>query len=213
MLGPQGYLDKRWIAAKDRLSFRIRFENNPQFATAPAQNIFIRQAIDPRININSLRLSSFGFGHYTFTVPDNTSFYTTRLDVRDSLKIFVDVIAGIDITKHEIFWSFKSIDPITGRAPEDALVGILPVNDTAINRFNDTLQKPGEGYVTYLINTKSNVATGDTVSAKAIIVFDTNEEIPTNTWVNSIDAVAPTSKALAAQVQKRYDYYKLVGTG
>jgi hypothetical protein len=202
ILGPHGYLDKRWVAAKDRLSFRIRFENNPQFATAPAQNIFIRQAIDPRININSLRLGSFGFGHYTFPVPDNTSFYTTRLDVRDSLKIFVDVIAGIDITKHEIFWSFKSIDPLTGRAPEDALVGILPVNDTAINRFNDTLQKPGEGYVTYLINTKPSVATGDTVSAKAIIVFDTNEEIPTNTWVNSIDAVAPTSKALAAQVNK-----------
>ncbi|MBO9562798.1 MAG: T9SS type A sorting domain-containing protein [Niastella sp.] len=201
ILGPEGYEVPKWVSINDRLEYRIRFENNPQFATAPAQNVYVNLPVHPNININSVRLGSFGFGKYTFPVPENTSYYTTRLDMRDSLGLFVDLTAGIDITKHEVFWIFKSIDPRTGQAPTDAMAGFLPVNDTAITRFNDSIPKPGEGFVNFLVTSKRGLQTGDTVAGKAVIVFDTNEEIPTNTWTNTIDAVAPASRINLATVQ------------
>lgn len=194
ILGPYGYdTIAKWVSIKDRIEYRVRFENDPRTATAPAQNVFVHIPVHPGLNINSLKLGGFGFGHYTFQVPDNTSYYSARLDVRDSLNLFVDVTAGIDITKHEVFWIFKSIDPVTGVAPTNALSGFLPVNDTSINRFNDTLPKKGEGYVNFRLLPRTSLNTGDTVSAKATIVFDTNEEIPTNIWTNTIDAVSPGS--------------------
>ncbi|MET0465387.1 MAG: T9SS type A sorting domain-containing protein [Chitinophagaceae bacterium] len=194
ILGPIGYdTTIKWISIRDRIEYRVRFENDPKLATAPAQNVFIHIPVHPRINASSLRLGGFGFGSYTFTVPDNQSHYTARLDCRDSLNVFVDVTAGIDVVKNEVFWIFRSIDPLTGQAPADALTGFLPVNDTAINRFNDTLPKPGEGYVSFRLVAKTDALTGDTVAEKATIVFDTNEEIPTNVWSNTIDALPPSS--------------------
>lgn len=192
--GPRGFGEKQVVSVKDKLKFTVRFENDPKIATAPAQNVFIHVPVDPRININTLQLSGIGFGNFNFTVPENSSFYSTRLDVKDSLGLYVDFTAGIDITKHEIFWIFKSIDPATGQPPTNALIGFLPVNDTTINRFNDTIPKIGEGYVSYLIAPKKDLVTGDSVAAKAAIIFDTNETIPTNTWTNIIDAVAPVSQ-------------------
>lgn len=211
ILGPEGYEVPKWVSIKDRLEYRIRFENNPQFATAPAQNVYVHLPIHPNININSVRLGSFGFGHYTFPVPENTSYYSTRLDVRDSLGLYVDLTAGIDVTKNEVFWIFKSIDPATGQTPANAMAGFLPVNDTTITRFNDSIPKPGEGFVNFLVIAKKGLQTGDTVAGKAVIVFDTNEEIPTNTWTNTVDAVAPASRINLATVQ--HDTITLHWTG
>lgn len=192
--GPKGYAQQQWVSIKDKMPFTIRFENNAQFATAPAQNVFIHLPIDPKIDINSFRLSSFGFGQYNYTVPENTAYYNTRLDLQDSLGIYVDVIAGVDIIKNEAFWTLRSIDHATGNAPTDAVRGFLPVNDTMTNMVTDTLPGKGEGYVSFTIAPQSGLATGDTVLAKATIIFDSNEEIPTNIWVNTIDAIAPVSR-------------------
>ncbi|MGV3505399.1 MAG: DUF7619 domain-containing protein [Adhaeribacter sp.] len=211
IIGPQGFQEKQWVAGKDKLKYTIRFENNPEFATAPAQNVYVNLPVDPKININSLRLSDFGFWFYNFKVPENSTFYTKRLDVRDSLNVYVDVTAGIDIAKNEVFWIFQSIDPITGLAPTNALDGFLPVNDTTITRFNDNTPKKGEGFVSFIISPKKTAATQDTVRAQATIIFDTNEPIPTNTWVNTIDAVAPSSEVQAFTVSQ--DTVKLSWAG
>ena len=40
----------------------------------------------------------------------------------------------------------------------------------------------------------SNANTRDSINEQASIIFDDNEIVPTNTWSNIIDAVAPTSK-------------------
>jgi hypothetical protein len=133
-------------------------------------------------------LSDFGFGDFAFQVPPNSTFYTKRLDVRDSLGIFVDIIAGIDIIKNELFWIFESIDPMTGFSPVDATVGFLPVNDS--------IRRLGEGFVSYTIMPKTTVTTRDTITAQASIIFDVNEAIETNIWLNTIDAIAPTSKVV-----------------
>lgn len=186
--GPQGYDTLHWIPKNQVMPFTIRFENDPVFATAPAQRVAINLKVDTNINIFSYRMSTFGFGSFVFQVPANTTFYSQRIDVRDSLGVFVDILAGIDVIKNELFWIFESIDPLTGQSPIDARVGFLPVNDSIFRR--------GEGFVSYTILPKSSVTSGDTMAAQAIIVFDVNEAIATNVWENTIDALPPTSKVL-----------------
>ncbi len=199
IVGPTGYDTPQWMAGKDQFQYMIRFENDPDFATAPAQKVTIRMPVDSQMNVFSFQLGEFGFGSYRYTVPNNSSFYSDRLtNTADSLNVFVDVTAGIDVTKNEAFWIFESVDPVTGLVPEDALTGFLPVNDTTINRFNDTITKPGEGFVTFLLKPKLIVQTGDSVTHKASIVFDINAPIPTNTWSNILDAKPPSSRVLPA---------------
>ena len=193
IIGPTGYGDPQWMSVNDQFGYTIRFENDPDFATAPAQIVRINCPIDNTLNIYSFRLSDFGFGAFTFQVPDNSTFYSERLDVIDSLGVYVDVTAGIDITKNEVFWIFESIDPLTGLAPEDAFTGFLPVNDSTVTIYTDTTTQQGEGFVSFTIYPANAAITGDTVSEQASIVFDQNAAIPTNIWTNIIDAFGPAS--------------------
>lgn len=193
IIGPEGYDTPRWVSAEEVLPYKILFENDPDFATGPAQTVTIYQPLDEHVNPSTFRLGSFGFGNYVFTIPPNRSIYSERLDVIDGLGIYVDVLAGVDFNERQAFWIFKSIDPATGLAPDDAFTGFLPVNDTTINFYNDTIPKPGEGFVNYSIRSADDVVTGDSISAQAGIVFDLNAPVITNTWVNIVDAFPPTS--------------------
>lgn len=188
IIGPKGYDSLfKWVSVKDNLPYKILFENDPDFATAPAQKVIIYMPIHPKLNPNSLRIGDFGFGSFTFTVPPNTAVYTKRLDVRDSLGVLLDVTAGLDAANRRAFWVFESIDPATGLAATlPAGGGFLPVNDSTKGN--------GEGYVTLTIQPVSNAQTGDTVATQASIFFDTEDPLTTNTWSNIVDAVAPTSK-------------------
>ncbi|MBK9336194.1 MAG: hypothetical protein IPM98_06260 [Lewinellaceae bacterium] len=185
MIGPEGFGDPKWVSVKDNLPYTIRFENDPDFATAPAQRVEIEHILDPNLNLFSLRLGDFGFGNMTFNVPPNSTFFNSRLDVQDSLGIFVDVTAGIDVAANRAFWIFQSVDPLTGLAPSDPLKGLLPVNDTITRR--------GEGFVSFTVKPKNSSMTGDSIIAEAAIVFDENETINTPEIFNVIDALPPTS--------------------
>jgi Zn-dependent metalloprotease len=186
MLGPPGYGEPRWVSVNDRLPYTIRFENDPNAATAPAQKVVIEHVPDEDLNLFSFQLGDFGFANQIFTVPPNQTYYSKRLDLRDSLGVYVDVNAGIDITQNKVFWIFQSVDPATGLPPTSPLLGLLPVNDTLLHN--------GEGFVNFTIKPKTTAATGDTVLAKAAIVFDQNETIYTPEIFNVIDAVAPVSQ-------------------
>ena len=185
IIGPEGYGDEKWVSTFETLPYRIRYENDPDFATAPAQQVTIHHPLDTNVDIRTFRLAEFGFANFRFDVPENTISYSKRLDLRDSMGIYVDVIAGIDVTKREAFWIFSSIDPSTGLPPDDANAGFLPVNDTSV--------QDGEGYVDYTIRARSDAQTRDSIRAIAEIVFDDNEEIVTPKIFNLIDAVAPAS--------------------
>jgi hypothetical protein len=191
IIGPTGY-EKivgsdtlKWVSAKQTLSYRILFENDPDFATAPAQNIRIELPIHPKLNPSSFRVGDFGFANMEFSIPENSAIYTRRLDVRDSLHVYVDVTAGIDVVNRKAFWIFQAIDPVTGLSTTvPANLGVLPVNDS-LHR--------GEGFLTLTLLPVSSVVTRDTITAQASIVFDSEETIITNRWVNIVDAGAPTS--------------------
>ena len=188
IIGTPGYdTTKKWVSVNSILSYKILFENSPDFATAPAQNVTIYMPIQAKLNPNSIRLGDFGFGSFVFNMPPNTTSFTTRLDLVDSLGVLVDVTAGLDITNNRAFWVFQSIDPVTGLSSTlSPNTGFLPINDTAKGN--------GEGFVSLTLQPVSTAKTQDTTSGKASIIFDQENPIPTNSWRNTVDAVAPTSK-------------------
>jgi len=183
--GPAGYGDEQWISKDDNIPYVIRFENDPEFATAPAQMVEVRHPFNVNVSKFTFRLTDFGFGDFVYLVPANKTFYSERIDVVDSLGVFVDIIAGIDVVNNEAFWIFQSIDPLTGLPPNDPFLGFLPVNDSITHR--------GEGYVSFKIEAANSVVTGDSICAYADIVFDINETITTNVWCNTVDAFPPSS--------------------
>ncbi|MBR4536767.1 MAG: T9SS type A sorting domain-containing protein [Bacteroidales bacterium] len=183
--GPAGYDEERHFVNKsDKMNYTIDFENDPEFAMAPASRVQITYDVPDQQRLASFRLADFGFGDFVFTVPSNVSSYSQRLDVSDSLGVWVDVNAGIDIVNNQVFWIFQSIDPATGAEPVSSQMGFLPINDSL---------EHGQGYVSFYINPESTVQTGDTVGAEALIVFDDNAPIGTNVWTNTFDVTAPTS--------------------
>jgi hypothetical protein len=197
--GPTGVTIKKWMAAKDVYGYKVRYENDPKFANGPAQKVIIQIPIHPDFNIHSLRLGDFGFGKFIFNVPPNSPSYYTRLDLKDSLGLMVDVLAGINVVTREAIWIFQSIDPNTGDQPLDAMAGFLPVNDTT-TREGENNNGNGEGFVTFSLTPDETTVTGDIVSAQAGIIFDINAPVMTNIEENTIDAVAPTSKITLATV-------------
>lgn len=205
IVGPQGYGPPKYVAKSSNQPYTIHFENTPEFATAPALKVNIDAPFDPNIDMFTLRLGDFGFGNNVFSVPPNSAFYNTRLDLRDSLGILVDVTAGIDVPGHKAFWIFQSIDPVTGVEPNDPLKGFLPVNDSLTNN--------GEGFVSFTQKAKSSTNTGDTIHAMASIVFDINEPLPTNNWANVIDALPPVStvNALPATTDSTHFVVSITG--
>jgi len=185
IIGPEGQPDVHWVSVKDRLPYTILYENSIE-ATAPAKYVRITTPIEPKQDAGSFQLGDFGFNSTTFTMPPNTAAYYNRLDVRDSLGLFVDITAGYDQLNNVAFWEFQSIDPVTLMPPSDPLKGFLLMQDS-----NSLVY--GHGFVNFSIKPKQNALTLDTIGARADIVFDDNDTIPTNIHTNTIDAFAPVS--------------------
>jgi len=190
--GNIGYGEPQFVAQTEKLNYTARYENDPDFATAPATRVEITVPISDKQNIRSFRLGDFGFGSFLFTVPQNSTNYYQRLNVADSLGVWVDATAGIDITKNEAFWIFQAIDPQTGIEPTSSQMGFLPVNNKDIGN--------GEGYVNFSILPATSTQTGDSILAQASVVFDDNAALETNVWSNVIDAGSPQSKLTGVQI-------------
>jgi hypothetical protein len=199
--GPDGFGDARWVRADATMPYRIRFENDPVLANAPARTVVITLPVDPTIDLRSFRVTGFGFGGREFEVPGSRGHYQTRLDVRDSLGVFVDVNMGLDLATQSAFFSFRSIDPRTGELSIDPFRGFLPVNQTP---------PEGDGYVTYTVRPRPEAKTGDVIRASASIIFDNNEPIETNEVFNTVDAVPPSSRVAAHNMRRLDDSSVLI---
>ena len=181
--GPAGYGNPKFVNRSLAMPYTIDFENDSTLAEVAAQRVVVRQPISPKADPLTFKLGGFGFGGHTFEVPENLSNYFTTLNF-DSLGYRVEVTAGVDIVKREAFWIFQTVDPTTGLPPTNIFLGLLPVNDSL---------ERGHGFVKYSIKPLATDITGDSITAKASIVFDENEPVETNTWVNIVDAVASIS--------------------
>lgn len=186
IIGPDGVPDKSWVSINDRLPYTVTFENDKS-ASAPAKYVKVVVPVHEKMDAASFQLGSFGFNSLTFTVPPATASYYQRLDCRDSLGLYVDVIAGYDVVNNHAFWEFQSIDPVTFLPPADPLKGFLLLQDSSNLTY-------GHGFVNFSIKPVSNAQTLDSILARADIVFDANDTIPTNIEKNTIDALPPTSQ-------------------
>lgn len=184
IIGQVGYGEQSMVSNKKPLAYTIHFENDSSLATIAAQKVLIEQDLHPNFDPTTLELGSFGFANRTFQVPSGLKTYATTLDLKDSLGYNIDVAMGYNIANNKLFWLFNTIDPHTGLAPANPLLGLLPVND---------FTGQGEGSVSYSIKPKANTVTGDSLSATANIIFDINAPVITNTWENIIDAFKPTN--------------------
>lgn len=198
--GPIGVDSVRWVSKNDVLNYTVLFENDPEFATAHAQIVDIRVDLPHERLLDNFTLGTYTFANRAYEMPNEPNFYSLRLDCRDSLNIYVDVLAGLDMDKNQAFWHFSSIDPETGYAPWQVDRGMLPVNDST---------HVGEGFVTFRLKPHEDMVTGDTISFNARILFDYNDTIPTNYWCNKIDAGAPTSRIKAVVDSEDYTHYRL----
>jgi RHS repeat-associated protein len=190
IIGPDGVGNNKWVSINDRLPYSVLFENDTA-ATAPVKVVKVIYPIDPKQDAATFQLSDFGFNNLTFSVPQNANNYSQRLDLRDSLGLYVDVTAGLDGVNHQAFWIFESIDPITLLPTTNPLKGFLLTH----NPNNPT---SGNGFVNFSIKPITTAHTGDTISAIANIIFDANDTLPTNRAKNMIDALPPTSHLISA---------------
>ncbi len=170
------------------MAYTVYFENLPT-ATTTTRAVTVTDPFDTDLDIRSFRLGQIVFGRYTVIVPQNRSFYQTRLPLTDQgSNIVADISAGIDVATGAAKWTITAIDLNTGLQPLDPNAGLLPP---------DTTNGIGQGYVTYTISPVEGSASGTVITNQAVIVFEDNAPINTPITTNVLDAFPPTSLVTA----------------
>lgn len=183
--GPPGFGPENWISPEQPFPYIIRFENLAA-ATAPAAEVTITQTLDADFDPATFEIASFGWAAVRVEVEPGTIALARRIDVRDTIGLYVDVEATFDPATRLMRWTFKAIDPDTGElpGPESPIDGFLLPNDGTGR---------GEGFVGYRVRPRAELPTGTIVDAEARIVFDDNEHIDTPAIFHTLDGERPTS--------------------
>lgn len=195
----------------ERVNYTIEFENDTTFATLAAHTIVIRDTLDSR-NFDLKAFVPTGVklgGREVFldeadvvTKSGVTNFVKT-IDVRPEINAIAQVEGTYSQKTGIAEWRFTSLDPMTMEPTDDIMQGILPVNYDGMS---------GIGEVMFEVGVKPNKGDGTEVGNRAGIVFDFEEAILTPTWVNTVDAVAPTSRVTGVE-QVDSDTLQLYWTG
>ena len=176
-----------WIADdtdKDQ-AFKIYFENKST-ATASAQEIFVTTTLPDAFNWESFELSEICIGNQIFDVMAGYAdgvWTVSQTSTGDQIQIS----ANVDNETGIVNWYLRSyVTSTADHFPTSAYDGFLPPNN------KDT--HDGEGYVSFTVRLDDELTTNTKIEYYASIIFDTNEPIVTNTWLNTIDAEDPTSE-------------------
>jgi len=178
-----GYSTLGYIPAGERIYYTIHFENMTN-VTAPAAQVSIADQLDARLDWTTLQLGDIGFNQVLAQVPAGLTAYATHgIEVATDPNP-VSVSAFLDQSSGVVTWTLQSVDRATGQLPDDPLAGFLPPN---------TNPPCGEGYVSFSVCVRTNLAHGDTITNSARIVFDVNAPIETPMVTNTVDLIAPSS--------------------
>ncbi len=184
IVGPVGFNDARYNHDYIRYPYQIYFENLST-ATAPAQEVFVYDTLDRnKFDLSTFELGNISFSNTMVYVPAGLKEYSTDIDMRPAKNIILRINAWLDQDAGVANWVFASFDPATMDLTEDPFGGFLPPNVNS---------PEGEGYVSFSIDLVPNQPHNSRIPNKATIVFDLNQPIVTNTWVNSIDRLPPVS--------------------
>jgi hypothetical protein len=170
----------------DALHYAVYFENDPKIASAPAQEVVLEDALDPNLDWSTFRLDEIAWGDFTVPIPADAGSLQTRVTVQDYRATmdrtwWVDISAQVD-GSGTARWTFRTLDPLTGDLPEDALAGFLPVN-------NETGR--GQGHVAFTIRPRSGTLPGTRLANRAIIRFDQEAAIQTGEVLFTVQTVLP----------------------
>jgi hypothetical protein len=181
-VGPEGVGRDRIVHLDDELHYIIYFENVIT-ATAPAQEVFITDKLDPDLNWASLQVTEVAFGNKIIPILEGTPQFYTQVTIPDyrsgvHKQWWVDISAQLNYQTGQVNWTFRTLDPETGELPADPLAGFLPPNKPKSGR--------GEGHVVFRIRPRSNLADGTVIANRASIVFDQEAPIVTNRVTNTI---------------------------
>lgn len=194
-----GYLSEagsKFIAdSVAKVNYTIEFENDTAFAEASAHTIVIRDTLNNKyFDLRSFQPTGMKLGgrevffnEAEVLNKDGVISFLKTIDVRPEINAIAQVEGTYSQQTGIAEWRFTSLDPMTMEPTDDLMQGILPVN------YDGT---SGIGEVMFEIGVKPNKGDGTEIPNRAGIVFDYEEAILTPTWVNTVDAVAPTSTIL-----------------
>ncbi len=180
--GPSGEATSPYVRTNRPYQYLITYENDSA-ATAPAERVVITDTLDKQVfDINTFKPVGFGFGDTTYFYNKNDG-DTVTIDLRPEKDILVRVFYRLS-PEGILTWTFETIDPNTGQAPDNVTAGFLPPNKKA---------PEGEGNVIYTIEPLTGLPDGTAINNAAHIVFDWNEAVPTGNWHNVTDNSLPES--------------------
>lgn len=182
-VGPEGTGFEHYLGATAPIPYTISFENSP-LASASAREITITDQLDSALDWTTVSFGYVKIGNRIVQVPVGGSDNTAVMDLRPERQLLVTIRAQVNSQTGLVTWHFNSIDPATGVPPTDPLIGFLPPNLNA---------PEGEGSVFYTVLPKGNLATNVAIRNRASILFDQNNPIVTQDWLNTIDSSLPSS--------------------
>lgn len=190
--GPTNSTIENYTTGRSPFNYKVFFENVDS-ATADAQEVIIIDTIDTEVlEITTATLGTIKFGaDFIIQPPSGLREYSDVVDLRPMVNIIVRVDAQIDTTTGMANWHFISLDPMTMELTDDPFLGFLPPNKNS---------PEGEGFVSFNIHPKQGLITGTIIENKASITFDVNEPIITNTHLNTIDKIIPSSSVLSLEM-------------
>ena len=158
--------------------YTIEFENDPEFATASAHDIYVSDQLDSSLfDLSTFSPTRIQIGDQEVTLTDeNRAAQVVTIDLRPRIYAIAQVAWSFNATTGFAEWHISSLDPMTNEPTTEAMDGVLPVN----NGGN------GIGQLSFDISLKPNLPIDTEIPNSATIVFDTNEPIVTPTWVNTI---------------------------
>ena len=187
--GPVGQGDNdAYLNRIFRQSFLVTFENIDT-AQASAQIVTVIDTLDKtKFDLSTFEFTDYFIGKRFFSVPAGRKEFVFEDSLSPLMRVRVN--AQLDEAKGIVTWQFTAIDPATGDIP--VFEGFLPPN---------VLKPEGEGGVSYTVQPWPTLQDGDVITNRASIIFDSNDPIITNTWVNIIDIKAPSSSVSAVKSQ------------
>ncbi len=176
----------QFVALSNGLAYNIGFENEAT-ATLPASQVIVTDQLDPtKVDLATLTLGNISFGSTIITPPAGVNGYATTYPINSSMSLRLQ--GSLNPDNGLLTWTFTTIDPSTGLPPTDPTVGFLPPDTDGVK---------GQGSVLFTVMPKAGLTTGAPITNQATVVFDANAPINTQSWLNTIDANAPTSSVAA----------------
>ncbi len=191
LAGPAGYGAPAFISSSAVLPYTITFVNEPASAAA-AQVVTVSEQLGPGLDWQSFEWNSLGFGSDSVQVPAGMSSFSTEIDARATVGLFVDVHADFDPNSGLVTVTFTSIDPTTLTVPANSLTGFLPPN---------TSSGAGQGFVSFTVSPRRTEAIETVITAQASVIFDSNAPVVTPLFSNTVDSGAPTSSVAPLPAQ------------